>query len=90
MDFDYDPQKSAINLAKHKISFAEATELWEGDIVEHPMGSKGEPRKIVIGKISGGYWTAIVTMRGETTRIISVRRATKSERSSYDRERNRR
>lgn len=90
MDFNYDPQKSAINLAKHKISFPEATELWEGDIVEQPVTAHGESRAVVIGRISGTYWTAAITYRKNVIRIISVRKSTAKERSTYDRERNRR
>lgn len=39
---------------------------------------------MVIGKIDTKHWAAIVTERGENTRIISVRRARKEEVLRYE------
>ena len=43
-----------------------------------------EPRILVIGRIGDVIWTAVVTERGEATRIISVRRARQEEVAVYD------
>ena len=32
MDFEYDPVKSALNLAKHGIDFQKIQEVWEGKV----------------------------------------------------------
>ncbi len=36
MEFEYDPQKSARNLAKHGIDFGEAQRLWDDRTVASP------------------------------------------------------
>ena len=84
MTFEFDPAKSAINKAKHGIDFEEAKELWAGKTVSVTLAFPGEPRRLVIGKIAGKHWTAVVTERGETFRLISVRRARKKEERVYE------
>jgi len=83
--FEYDPVKSQSNLSKHRIDFEEAQLLWQ-DIyrIELQANSMVEPRSIIIGKIAGKHWSAIVTYRDKTIRIISVRRARQSEVSLYE------
>jgi uncharacterized protein len=85
--FEYDPEKSAINLAKHGIDFEQAQELWADDrrliIATHP-GQNGEVRALVIAMIGKKLWSAVVTARGEAIRIISVRRARDDEKELYD------
>lgn len=85
MRFEYDPVKSQSNLSKHRIDFEEAQLLWQ-DIyrIELQANSMVEPRSIIIGKIAGKHWSAIVTYRDKTIRIISVRRARQSEVSLYE------
>lgn len=34
MQFEYDPVKSAKNLAKHGIDFEDAQRMWENDVAE--------------------------------------------------------
>jgi uncharacterized protein len=38
-----------------------------------------EPRWLVVGRIEGQHWSAVVTRRQEVTRIISVRRSRDEE-----------
>ncbi len=85
MEFEFDPEKSAGNKIKHGIDFDEAQELWSDPrLVEIPVKTSDEPRYLVIGKISEKYWSAVVTYRGEKTRIISVRRSRKEEVNIYE------
>jgi uncharacterized DUF497 family protein len=70
--FEFDPAKSAANLAKHGIDFEAAQALWTDDL------------RLVVGWIDGNVWTAVVTMRGEATRIISVRRSREEEVRRYE------
>jgi uncharacterized protein len=85
MEFEFDPAKSAANKAKHGIDFVEAQALWQDDgLADAPVVSDGEPRFLVIGRIDGKHWTAVCTLRGEVVRIISVRRARKTEVMFYD------
>jgi len=85
MEFEFDEDKSLANKAKHGIDFAEAQELWKDpDLQEIPARTEDEPRTIMIGKIGEKHWSAVVTCRGERTRIISVRRSRKEERELYE------
>ena len=85
MLFEYDPNKSQKNNLKHGIDFEEAQQLWSDSYrVEVEARSTTEPRFLVIGKIQDKHWSAIVTYRGETIRIISVRRARKNEVELYE------
>jgi uncharacterized protein len=85
MEFEFDPAKNAANKAKHGIDFVEAQALWQDDgLADAPVVSDGEPRFLVIGRIDGKHWTAVCTLRGEVVRIISVRRARKTEVMFYD------
>ena len=85
MEFEFDPQKSDSNKVKHGIDFKEGQELWDDpDLIEIPVKTSDEPRCLVIGKISGKYWSAVVTYRGEKIRIISVRRSRKEEVDVYE------
>lgn len=85
MDFEYDPAKSAANLAKHGIDFKGAQALWDDlDRVEITARTQDEPCSLVIGKIGNRHWSAAVTYREERTRIISVRRARPEEVAIYE------
>lgn len=84
MDFEHDPAKSKINKTKHGIDFEEARKLWEGGMLELPSSKPGEDRRLVVGKMQNTHWTAVITYRGSRIRIISVRRARKSERKLYE------
>ena len=84
MVFEFDPAKSAANLAKHGIDFSRAQGVWsDPDRLEIPARSVDEPRTQVIGQIDGLVWSAFITLRGETIRIISVRRARDEEKAAY-------
>ena len=84
MTFEYDPQKSASNKAKHGIDFAEAQELWKDAPRQYELGLRDEMRYAVIGKFKGKHWTAIITYRGSVRRIISVRRSDSKETQRYE------
>ncbi len=86
--FEYDPEKSRSNLEKHGIAFEEAKGLWKAVHVRAAAKKKGEPRYAVVGVLRGVHWTAIATDRNGRIRIISVRRSTDKERSSYERYKN--
>jgi hypothetical protein len=59
--------------------------LWhDQNRVEIETYSTIEARIIVIGKIEDKYWSAIITYRSQTVRIISVRRSRKNEVKLYE------
>jgi len=84
MKFEWDNQKSKSNLAKHGISFEEASKLFLGraDFVEifDESHSLDEDRFIAIGPIA--KWIVVVVYIEKSLdliRIISARKATKKE-----------
>jgi hypothetical protein len=82
--FEWDPAKSAANLAKHGLDFATAARLWDAPVVYLPSRHGGEPRQLAVGRLSGRMWTAIVTRRGDALRLISVRRSRREEEQVYE------
>jgi uncharacterized DUF497 family protein len=85
MAFEFDPRKSAANLAKHGIDFVEAQRLWEDpDLLEIPARTKDEPRWLIIGRVDAKLWSAVVTSRGDAIRIISARRSRDDEVALYE------
>ncbi len=85
MEFDFDENKSKTNKLKHGIDFNEALALWDDPgMLEIPIKTSDEPRHLVIGMISGCYWSGIITYRNEKIRIISVRRSRKEEVKIYE------
>ena len=85
MRFDWDGRKSLVNMEKHGIDFETAKSLWldEGR-VEIEMAFPDEKRWALIATAKGKTWTAIYTVRGETIRLISVRRARIKEVRLYE------
>lgn len=87
MEFEYDPNKSAGNLAKHGVDFETAQRLWEDpDLLEIRLDYPTEERWISIGIMGGKHWSAIWTPRNGRTRIISVRRSRTKEVEAYERQ----
>jgi uncharacterized DUF497 family protein len=85
MEFEFDLIKSNSNKEKHGIDFYEAQTLWNDPyLIEIPVITSDEPRFLIIGKISGKYWSGVITYRSEKTRIISVRRSRKEEVDIYE------
>jgi uncharacterized DUF497 family protein len=85
MPFEYDPDKSLLNREKHGIDFDEAQSLWDDENrLEIPAKTVDEPRYLVIGQINGKFRSAMITYRGETVRIISVRRSRDEEMELYE------
>ena len=86
--FDWNPQKAATNLAKHNVSFDEASTIFD-DILSYTFADKwhsiGEQREITIGYSSGNRLLIVVsTERESVIRIISAREANKHERKEYE------
>lgn len=83
--FEFDDKKSSVNLAKHGIDFHDAQELWiDSDLLQFQAKSEDEERYLVIGCIGAKHWSAIITFRGESVRLISVRRSRKTEIELYE------
>ena len=83
MKFEFDSTKSASNRSKHGVDFQAAQALWLGPLVELRARDETEQRMLVIGKIGRVYWSAIVVYRGESIRLISVRRSREDEKAIH-------
>lgn len=85
MRFEFDPNKSLSNFSKHGIDFDVPQALWnDPDLLEIPAKTTDEPRCLVIGKIDGKHWSAVITYRNQTIRLISVRRSRPEEIELYE------
>jgi len=83
--FEYDERKSQSNRLKHGIDFVEAQALWNDPyLIEIPAKTTDEARFLVVGKIAGKHWSAVVTPRDGNIRIISVRRSRAEEVAIYE------
>jgi len=83
--FEFDATKSESNRVKHNIDFAEAQLLWSDPmLLEVAAKTEDEPRYLVIGVIDGKHWSAVITYRGTSIRLISVRRARAEEVALYE------
>lgn len=85
MKFEFDPEKSEINKAKHGVDFEEAQLLWEDpDAIGFPAKSEDEERFALLAVVKGRIWIAFYTLRDDRIRLISVRRARKGEKKLYE------
>jgi uncharacterized DUF497 family protein len=86
MPFDWDPDKAAKNLGRHRPTFEEATEVFAPGTVamEWKDERHAEPRWLRVGPIARGIIVVVWTERdGDTIRIISARFASRVERALY-------
>lgn len=82
---EFDTAKSAANKLKHGIDFVTAQALWLDDNpLQVPARTGEEQRFVLIGMIGDKHWSAVVTYRGESIRIISVRRARPMEVQAHE------
>jgi uncharacterized DUF497 family protein len=89
LSFEWDAGKAAGNLAKHGISFSEASTVFADPLsrtIPDPLHSHDEGRFIIVGESSAGRTLVVAhTHRGGAIRIISARKATPRERKDYER-----
>ena len=84
MIFEYDPEKSKVNLKKHGIDFEQAQKIWKGSYVEFSAKSEFENRFAMIGFFGDKLYTCIYTLRGNKIRLISCRRSREKEIALYE------
>lgn len=86
LEFEWDEEKYAVNLRRHNIKFEEAAEVFFDP--EQQFGNAStehESRAYVIGySLSSRVLLVVFVERGVRTRIISARRATRTERKEYE------
>ena len=81
----WDPEKAAANLRKHGIDFADAaTVLNDERALTIADEDPDEERFVTLGlDLLGRLLVVAYTWRGEEPRLISARRATRSEQNQY-------
>jgi len=88
MEFAWDPAKARDNEAKHKVSFAEATEVFADGLsstAADPDRSLDEERFVIFGRtLKDRCLVVAFTDRGGKLRIISAREMTRRERQAYE------
>ena len=86
MEIEFDPSKAKSNLAKHRVSFAHAEQALRDPsavTIEDP-DAQGERRFVPLGMDALGRVLIVVhTPRGNRTRLISARKASRSEMEQY-------
>lgn len=86
--FEWDPSKSIANVRKHGVSFREARTVFsdESGLLREDLGTVDEQRFVLLGLSSAVRLLVVVhTYRDDdhTIRLISARKATRSERAQY-------
>lgn len=86
MQFEWDEDKNAVNTVKHKLSFSVVYEFpWhEAALFDRSREADEEKRYAAVGEWNGKLHTIIFTRRGRRIRVISLRRANKSEEKAYE------
>ena len=86
LEFEWDDDKAAANLAKHGVTFEYAARVFLDTLrvdfdASHP--EDGETRRKAVGMIAGLLFVVVYTDRDGARRIISARRANAMERKRY-------
>lgn len=88
MRFEWNAEKAARNLAKHGVSFAEASTVFDDPLsvtITDPRHSWAEERMVLFGRSRRGRLLAVFHMdRDGATRFISARLMTRHEREPYE------
>jgi uncharacterized DUF497 family protein len=89
MEFEWDEGKAFANFKKHGVRFSEAASIWFDEMaleIPDPDHSEREDRWVRIGISRGARILVVVyveRIQGERTRIISARKATRTESVQY-------
>ena len=89
IQFEWDSVKAKANLRKHGVAFEEAETVFSDDLallIDDPDHSDDEERFVLLGLSTAPRILAVVHAHRsapDTIRIISARKATKSERTTY-------
>lgn len=88
LQFEWDPRKAKVNLAKHGVSFEEAMTVF-GDLLarifDDEEHSEDEKREIIVGHSIQQHLVLVsFTCVEDTIRLLSARKATRQERKDYE------
>ena len=82
----WDPDKAAVNLRKHRVDFADAAAVLEDELaMTVPADDPDEERFVTLGEDALGRLLVVVySWRDEEARLISARKAEPRERRQYE------
>ncbi len=85
MDFEWDPGKRSRNLLKHGLDFHDAARIFEGSVFTKmdTRENYGETRFITVESLNGRVVVVVHAARGNTCRVISMRKANERESKKY-------
>ena len=85
MEFEWDEDKNWLNIAKHKLDFAQAAEVFAGDHIESfdTRFDYAEDRLSLLGLLDGRCVQITYTHRDDRIRIISFRKASRYEQTRF-------
>jgi uncharacterized DUF497 family protein len=84
MDFEWDERKRAQILKDRALDFASAFRFFDGRLaIQQFTPRDGGERWKTTAEIEGAFFTVVWTWRGETIRVISMRRAHEQEIRKY-------
>lgn len=91
IQFEWDPNKAALNIKQHGVSFDEASSVFYDPlarIFDDDAHSFHELRELIIGHSINGYllFVAFTERKGNIIRIISARATDSTERKRYEEE----
>jgi uncharacterized DUF497 family protein len=86
MEFEFDPEKARSNHRKHGVSFAHAEQALRDELaltMEDP-DAVGEQRFVTLGMDGLARLLVVIhVQRGDVTRLISARKASRGESEQY-------
>ena len=90
LTFEWDEEKAITNEKKHHVSFREGVTIFSDPgiaTMDDPDHSQYEQRYLSLGYSSHGRLLVVCyTERGDDIRLISCRKATRHERTMYEKE----
>lgn len=88
MRFEWNNEKAASNLAKHRVSFEEAKTVFDDPLYidfYDPDHSEDEERYLIVGQSNRERLLIVsYTERKDSIRLISAREVTRTEREAYE------
>jgi uncharacterized DUF497 family protein len=87
MQFEWNENKAASNLLKHKVSFEEAKTVFDDPFYVdfYDPDHADEERYLIVGLSRQGRLLIVSYIeRGNSIRLISARQVTRSEREAYE------
>ena len=83
--FEWDARKRASNILKHGLDFADVPQVFDSPMLNRIDDRRhyGEVRHVGMGSLDDRVVLVVYTLRGNTIRIISMRKANERETQIY-------